>query len=113
MRAMGALKVMGYDKKVMVLKHDPIIPSEAAGQLGVETGAIVQALPYTIAGQPVIAFVAGGGMIREDMKAGTVDYVLTRPVRRPVVVLARFVSQLVCLQVIHLVVLTALMFGEI
>ena len=58
-RAIGALKVMGYDKKVTVLKHDPTIPSEAAGQLGVETGAIVQALPYMIAGQPVIAFIAG------------------------------------------------------
>ena len=58
-RAMGALKAMGYDKKITVLKHDPTIPSEAAGQLNVETGAIVQALPFHVASQPVIAFVAG------------------------------------------------------
>jgi prolyl-tRNA editing enzyme YbaK/EbsC (Cys-tRNA(Pro) deacylase) len=58
-RAMGALKAMGYEKKVKVLKHDPTIPSEAAGQLGIETGAVVQALPYMVGGQPVIAFIAG------------------------------------------------------
>ncbi|MEL0106450.1 MAG: YbaK/EbsC family protein [Rhodospirillaceae bacterium] len=58
-RAMGALKAMGYDKKVKVLKHDPTIPSEAAGQLGIETGAVVQSLPYMIGGQPIIAFIAG------------------------------------------------------
>ncbi len=66
-RALGALKVLGYDKKLTVLKHDPIIPSEAAGQLGVETGAIVQALPYMIAGQPIVAFIAG------DYKCKTVE----------------------------------------
>ena len=65
-RAMGALKVLGYDKKVKVLKHDPIIPSEAAGQLGIETGAIVQALPFIIAGQPVVAFIAGDHKCKID-----------------------------------------------
>ncbi|MEQ8196347.1 MAG: YbaK/EbsC family protein [Rhodospirillales bacterium] len=58
-RAMGALKTMGYDKKIMVLKHEPAIPSEVAGQLGVETGAVVRSLPFMIGNTPVIAFIAG------------------------------------------------------
>lgn len=54
---------------------------------------------------PITAFVAGGSMVRDDMKPGVVDYVLTRPVRRPVFVLARFTAHLAWLQLVCLVLL--------
>jgi len=63
---------------------------------------------YLLTIVPIIAFVSGGGTIRDDMKAGTVDYLLTRPVRRATFLGARYVSHLVCVQVIHVVVLLAL-----
>ena len=32
---------------------------------------------------PVLAFITGGGAIRDDLKSETVDYVFTRPIPRP------------------------------
>lgn len=51
---------------------------------------------------PAIAFLFSGGAIREDMSSITGDYVLTRPVRRPVLLLMRFASQVICLQLLGL-----------
>ena len=48
---------------------------------------------------PALAFMAGGGAMREEMKSGTVDYVLTRPVPRPVFVAFKFVAHTICLQI--------------
>jgi ABC-2 type transport system permease protein len=52
---------------------------------------------YLTALVPIIAFMSGAGAIREDMKPGGVDYLLTRPVPRPAFVGARFLSHLLCL----------------
>jgi ABC-2 type transport system permease protein len=57
---------------------------------------------------PILAFLMGAGAIRDDMKAGAVDYVLTRPVPRPAFVAFRFVAQIVCLQVLFLLALGVL-----
>lgn len=66
---------------------------------------------------PAIAFLSAGGAIREDMKSIPVDYVLTRPLRRPVFVALRYLSQMVCLQLTSLlplgVILTVGRFVEI
>src|SRR5256885_9687059 len=40
---------------------------------------------------PALAFMAAGGAMRDEMKSGTVDYVLTRPVPRPAFVVFKFV----------------------
>jgi ABC-type transport system involved in multi-copper enzyme maturation permease subunit len=48
---------------------------------------------------PVIAFLTAAGVIQDDMKPATFDYVLTRPVRRPAFVLYRYLSQTACLQI--------------
>ena len=58
---------------------------------------------------PVAAFLSGAGAMRDDVKSTTVDYVLTRPVPRPVFVVFRFVAQLVCAQAIGLLAFAALM----
>ncbi|MBI5766659.1 MAG: ABC transporter permease [Verrucomicrobia bacterium] len=47
---------------------------------------------------PAIAFMAAGGALRDEMKSGTVDYVLTRPLPRPAFVGFKFLSHLVCAQ---------------
>jgi ABC-type transport system involved in multi-copper enzyme maturation permease subunit len=57
---------------------------------------------------PVVVVLSAAGAMRDDMASVSVDYVLTRPVRRPVFVALRYVSQMLCLQVSSLVPLAAL-----
>jgi ABC-type transport system involved in multi-copper enzyme maturation permease subunit len=47
---------------------------------------------------PVVAFIVAGGAIRDDLKAGTADYVFTRPVGRTTFVVFRYAAQVVCAQ---------------
>lgn len=48
---------------------------------------------------PVMAFVSGAGAMRDDLKAGSADYLFTRPVRRPAYVAFRYLAHLACAQV--------------
>ena len=57
---------------------------------------------------PVIAFLTAAGSIQDDMKPATVDYVLTRPIRRHAFVLYRYLSHTLCLQVQCLLALAVL-----
>lgn len=47
---------------------------------------------------PALAFMAAAGAMRDEMKSGTVDYVLTRPVPRPAFVIFKFIAHTVCTQ---------------
>ena len=47
---------------------------------------------------PIMSFLAAGGVMRDDLGAGTVDYVFNRPVRRPLYILFRFLSHVACAQ---------------
>jgi ABC-2 type transport system permease protein len=47
---------------------------------------------------PVLAFITAAGVMREEMKAGTADYVLTRPVPRPAFLVFKFLAHTVCAQ---------------
>jgi len=58
---------------------------------------------------PVMAFISAAGAIRDDMRAGTVDYVLTRPVPRPMFILFRYLSHTACAQVDFLFAFGALL----
>jgi ABC-2 type transport system permease protein len=58
---------------------------------------------------PILSFMSGAGAIRDDMKPGAVDYLLTRPVRRTAFVGARFVSHLLCTHITLLVLFAAVM----
>ena len=44
---------------------------------------------------PALAFVGAAGAMREELKATAVDYVFTRPIRRPAFVAGKFVAPLV------------------
>jgi ABC-2 type transport system permease protein len=57
---------------------------------------------------PLLAFVSGAGAMRDEMKPGSVDYVLTRPVFRPAFVAFKFFSHLACVQVLYLLPLAAI-----
>jgi len=57
---------------------------------------------------PSVALISAAGAIRDDMASVSIDYVLTRPVRRPVYVVLRYLCQVVCLLVSSLAPLAAL-----
>lgn len=48
---------------------------------------------------PAMAFISAAGAIRDEMKAGNVDYVFTRPISRPGFLLAKLLSQVACAQI--------------
>ncbi len=47
---------------------------------------------------PVLAFVSAAGAMRDDLRADAVDYVFTRPVRRPVYLFFRYLAHTACAQ---------------
>lgn len=57
---------------------------------------------------PLLAFISGGGAMRDDLKADAVDYIFTRPVRRPAYVIFRYVAHVACAQLDFLLALTVL-----
>lgn len=48
---------------------------------------------------PLVTMIQAAGAIRDDFKSGTVDYVLTRPVRRPVFIVCHYLANLVFMQI--------------
>src|SRR5688500_3449141 len=48
---------------------------------------------------PIFAFISSAGAIRDDFSGGTVDYVLTRPMRRPAFMAFRYLAQMGCTQI--------------
>lgn len=47
---------------------------------------------------PVLAFLSAAGTVRDDLQAGSVDYLFTRPVRRPTFLVLRYVAHVICAQ---------------
>lgn len=58
---------------------------------------------------PSLAFLSGAALVREDMKPVAVDYLLSRPIRRPVFVAFRYLSHLACTQFAYLLVLATVL----
>lgn len=48
---------------------------------------------------PILAFIGGAGAMRDDLGAGTVDYVFTRPVSRRAYIAFRYLAQMACTQI--------------
>ena len=51
---------------------------------------------------PLLAFVSAGGIVRDDLDAGTVDYVFTRPIHRGSYLLFRYLAHVACAQLTFL-----------
>lgn len=47
---------------------------------------------------PLLAFISAAGVVRDDLGAGSVDYIFTRPVRRPTFVAFRYLAHVGCAQ---------------
>lgn len=58
---------------------------------------------------PIVSFLSAAGLIRDDMKSTTVDYVLIRPVPRPAFVGFRYVAHVAAMQVEFGLALTLLL----
>lgn len=41
---------------------------------------------------PLLAFISAGGAIRDDLQPGAIDYLFTRPIRRPLFIAFRFLA---------------------
>ncbi|HEX9784496.1 MAG TPA: ABC transporter permease subunit [Opitutaceae bacterium] len=54
---------------------------------------------------PVMAFLSGAGALRDEMKPTAVDYVHTRPIRRPMLVVFKFFAHFACAQVVYVAAL--------
>lgn len=54
---------------------------------------------------PLLAFISAAGVVRDDLKAGTVDYVFTRPIRRHLFVAFRYLAHVGCAQLDFLLAL--------
>jgi ABC-type transport system involved in multi-copper enzyme maturation permease subunit len=48
---------------------------------------------------PALAFMGAAGVMRDEMKSATVDYVLTRPVPRPAFLVFKFLAHTICAQI--------------
>jgi hypothetical protein len=57
---------------------------------------------------PILSFLSAGGIMRDDLGAASVDYVFTRPVRRPVWIVFRYLAHVGCAQISHLFALLTL-----
>ncbi|MBK8476028.1 MAG: hypothetical protein IPL39_06850 [Opitutaceae bacterium] len=58
---------------------------------------------------PVMAFISGGGTIRDDLKPETVDYVFTRPLPRPAFLVFKYTAHTAGLQASYLLALGVLL----
>ena len=96
-----ALKLVGMLAALVVFSI-PAAPNPGAAATGFLPWA---ATFYVCFLTPLIAFIAGGGAIRDDLAAGSIDYLFTRPVTRPAFVVFRFLSHVACLQINFLLAL--------
>ncbi len=48
---------------------------------------------------PMLAFISAGGAIRDDLQPGAIDYLFTRPIRRPLFIAFRFLAHLGAAQI--------------
>jgi ABC-type transport system involved in multi-copper enzyme maturation permease subunit len=87
---------------VLALFSFPMAPTRGGAPHGFLSWATGFYLCFLV---PILAFISAANSIRDDLGAGTTDYVLTRPVRRPAFVLFRFIAHLSCAQLDFLLAL--------
>ncbi len=85
---------------LLVLMSLPAAHNAAAAQRDLMSWIVKFYLTFIT---PLLAFIAAAGAMRDEMKAGNVDYVFTRPVPRPAFLGFKFLSHLVCAQFDYLV----------
>lgn len=87
---------------VLALFSFPMAPTRGGAPHGFLSWATGFYLCFLV---PLLAFISAANSIRDDLTAGTTDYVLTRPVRRPAFLLFRFIAHVGCAQLDFLLAL--------
>ncbi len=54
---------------------------------------------YVCFAVPILSFIFGAGALRDDLGAASADYIFTRPVRRPVYVVFRYLAHVTVVQI--------------
>lgn len=80
---------------VLVLFSIPMSPNREAAVRGFYLWSSGFYLTFLV---PILAFLTAAGVMRDEYKGATVDYVLTRPVPRPAFLVFKFLSHLICAQ---------------
>ncbi len=102
----GHMLVLAGMLVLLVLFSFPAAPSREAATHGLIPWA---GRFYVCFLAPILAFIAAAGVMRDDLQADAVDYIFTRPVRRSVYVLFRYVAHVACAQIDFLIALVAVL----
>jgi ABC-2 type transport system permease protein len=74
----------------------PVVPNHEAAVHGLMPWAVNLYLTFLV---PILAFISAAGVMRDEMKSDTVDYVLTRPVGRSAFIGFKYLAHVGCAQV--------------
>jgi ABC-2 type transport system permease protein len=80
----------------LVVLSLPVTQAKTAAQAGLLPWAAGFYVCFVV---PLLSFIAAAGTLRDDFGGATVDYILTRPLRRPVFVAFRYLTQMVATQI--------------
>lgn len=89
---------------VLIVLSIPAAPNVSAAREGLLPWA---AGFYVCFVTPILSFIAAAGTLRDDLSGATVDYILTRPVPRPLFVFFRYLTQMAATQISFLFALGA------
>lgn len=81
---------------LLVIFSIPAAPNHAAAADGLIPWAAGFYVCFLL---PIFAFISSASAIRDSFDASTVDYIFTRPVRRPAFVVFRYLTQMLCTQI--------------
>lgn len=98
----GRWAVLAAMLGVLVLFSIPSAPNHAAAVHGFLPWAARFYVCFLV---PILAFISAAGVMRDDLGAGSVDYLFTRPVRRPAFVAFRYLAHVACAQLDFLLAL--------
>lgn len=79
----------------LVVLSLPATPTQAAAQTGLLPWAAGFYVCFVV---PLLSYLSAAGALREDFGAASVDYLLTRPVRRPLFVVFRYFTHMAATQ---------------
>lgn len=80
---------------VLIVLSLPVTQARSAAQTGLIPWAAGFYVCFVV---PLLSFISAAGTLRDDLSGATVDYLLTRPVRRPLFVVFRYLTQMAATQ---------------
>ena len=81
---------------LLVLFSIPVTPTRASAADGLLPWASRFYVCFLVS---LLSFISSASLMRDDLRADAVDYIFTRPVRRPWFLLCRYASHVACLQI--------------